>query len=116
MRRTLERANNITTGMGKKVYICCPHETDEQIEKREYRIAELAERISEMGMTPVWCAPDAKFGQRLSSVVRCDAILLDLQWKTCMLCVDEYNVAANHKKAIYHTREEYDWIYDRFVI
>lgn len=84
--------------------------------RREARLEELASRIRELGMVPVWSTADAKFGQRLTSVLKCDAILLDNAWKTCTLCVDEYNIAVNHKKTIFHTVEEYNWILERYVI
>lgn len=100
----------------RRIYICSPCSTEEQIAVRRQRIEELSERIRRMGWKPVYNGTEMTLGKRLNDVTMCHGIVLDVGWKKCSVCIDEYTIANNHKLTFFHTREEWDSVSGKFVL
>ena len=123
----------------RTVYISLPI-TDRDMEQQRARAAELAERIREKGMEPVNPFDVARgvdadmrgkgrrptwydyMGADIASLLQCDAILLDTDANAAYGCCIELAVAQaigrSKRKhfAIFHTREQWDDIYGKFII
>lgn len=97
-----------------KIYICSPCGKSE--DERKSRISVLSERLLQKGLVPVWSETGRDIGKRISCVLRCDGILLDIGWKLDQDCKDEYSIALNHRRSIFHTEEEFEHVRENFVL
>ena len=111
-----------------RVYICTPiisRDRDESVVRA--RVAELTKRLADRGYEAVshLDTPDKgkwaeRVGHNLSLLLESDGILLDCTRKTCRVCKIEETVAkeiSGWKSFLtFHTKEEFDYINDKYVI
>lgn len=99
-----------------KIYICAPRRYDTEGITRKDRIDAMVYAIKQMGHQPVYCEDNAKAGTRTQTVLGCDGIVLDVQWRKDLFCKDEYSIALNHGLKLFHSGTEWKYVLDNFVI
>lgn len=99
-----------------KIYICAPRRYESNNISRKNRIDAVSRAIRNMGHQPVYCDDQAKVGTRTQTVLGCDAIVLDVQWRKDPFCKDEYSVALNHGLKLFHSGTEWKYVFENFII